>query len=82
MTMALQMQVDELSTACLELGQGGAMEMGGNTGKQGVAMKRRWLFLVSTGLHVAYKLSPQEVPWNQGCSEASLMEFQGGQGRA
>ena len=29
-----------------------------------------------------YILSPQEVPWNEGSSEASLMEFQGGQGRA
>ena len=38
MTMALQMQVDELSTACLELGQGGAVEMGGNARKQGVAL--------------------------------------------
>ena len=44
MTIALQMQLDELPTACLELGQGGAVEMGGDTGKQGVAMNEGLFF--------------------------------------
>ena len=55
----------QLPTACLELGQGGAMEMGGNTRKEGVALP--------------LKKSPRI---REGSSEASLMEFQGGQGRA
>ena len=38
MPIALQIQLDELPTACLELGQGGAVEMGGNARKQGVAL--------------------------------------------
>ena len=44
MTIALQKQLDELPTACLELGQVGAFEMGGDTGKQGVAMNEGLFF--------------------------------------
>jgi len=62
MTIALQKQLDELPTACLELGQGGAVEMGGDTGKQGVAMNEGLFFLMSTGLHVTCILPSQEVP--------------------
>ena len=53
MTIALQMQLNELPTACLELGQGRAVEMGGNTRKQGVAAFALVSYIESSSIGMA-----------------------------
>ena len=62
MTIALQMQLDELPTACLELGQGGAVEMGGNTRKHGVAMNEGHSFYCPQGFMLLIYYPPKKSP--------------------
>ena len=62
MTIALQIQLDELPTACLELGQGGAMEMGRNAGKQGVAMNEGHSFQCPQGFMSLIYCPPKKSP--------------------